>query len=349
MAANRRGLRGRARFTLMPFSESSLAAARPAPGLHRFAILTATATFALIFIGGLVTSTGSALAVPDWPLAFGHLVPRLVGGVRFEYGHRVAAGVVVCLTAVLAAWTWMVEPRRWVRRVALAAIAIIIVQAILGGITVLYLLPLPVAVAHAGTAQALVCVMVALALFTNPEFGMAGPIADDGRRPRLGALAIATSCVIYLQILIGAVMRHLGAGLAIPDFPTAFGGLIPPFASAGIDVNFAHRCGAVVVTIFIVWTVARIFRGYRGVNRLTRPALLLLALLAAQLTLGALTIWSGRAVIPTTAHVLCGAGVLATSVALSIRIWALGGLAAPAEAANLRAREGAAMKNKVTA
>lgn len=352
MAVNRRALapraKCRAKYTVMPFSETSLASSRPAPALHRFAILTAAATFALIFIGGLVTSTGSALAVPDWPLAFGHLVPKLVGGVRFEYGHRVAAGVVVGLTAVLASWTWMVEPRRWVRRLALAAIAIIIAQAILGGLTVLYLLPLPVAVAHAATAQALVCVMVAIALFTNPAFGTAPPIAPDGRGPRIGALAIATSAAIYAQILIGAVMRHLGAGLAIPDFPTAFGGLIPPFISLGVDVNFAHRCGAIVVTILVVWMAARIFRSYRGVRQLTRPALLLLALLATQIALGALTIWSGRAVLPTTTHVLVGAGVLATSVALSIRLWARGGLASAAQAAKLQPAEADMMKNQVT-
>lgn len=333
----------------MPSAETSLATSRPAPALHRFAILTAAATFALIFIGGLVTSTGSALAVPDWPLAFGHLVPKLIGGVRFEYGHRVAAGIVVVLTAILAAWTWMVEPRRWVRRLALAAIGIIIVQAILGGITVLYLLPLPIAVAHAGTAQALTCVMVAMALFTNPNFGTAERIEPDGRRPRIGALAIATAAVIYTQILIGAVMRHLGAGLAIPDFPTSFGGLFPPFISVGVDVNFAHRCGAVAVTIMVVWTVARIFRGYRGVPGLTRPAMLLLALLATQITLGALTIWSGRAVLPTTAHVLVGAGVLATSVALSIRACALGGLASAADATGLRAATSNAIDHKVIA
>src|SRR5271155_3119020 len=147
--------------------------------LHRFAVLAAAMTFILIFVGGLVTSTGSALAVPDWPLAYGRLVPKLVGGVRFEYGHRVVAGVVVLLTIVLAIWTAMVERRSWVRKTAYAAAAVIVVQAILGGITVLYLLPLPVAVAHAGTGQALLCLMVAMALFTNPNFGTGPRLETD--------------------------------------------------------------------------------------------------------------------------------------------------------------------------
>ena len=319
-----------------------------AQALHRFAIVCAIATFVLIFVGGLVTSTGSALAVPDWPLAYGRLVPKLVGGVRFEYGHRVAAGVVVMLTIILALWTAMVERRSWVRRTAFAAAAIVVMQAILGGITVLYLLPLPVAVAHAGTAQALVCVMVAMALFTNPNFGAGSPLDSEADRRRLSLLATIMTALIYLQILIGAVMRHLGAGLAIPDFPTSFGRLTPPFVSAAIDINFAHRCGAVVVSVAVLWTVARVFRRYRDRPELTHPALLLLVLLVMQVTLGALTIWSGRAVLPTTTHVAVGAAVLATSVALTIRIRALRGLASPAEAAKVRSPI-SPMKHKVTA
>ena len=317
--------------------------------LHRFAVICAVATFILIFVGGLVTSTGSALAVPDWPLAYGRLVPKLVGGVRFEYGHRVVAGVVVMLTIVLATWIAIVERRSWVRKTAFAAAGLIVFQAILGGITVLYLLPLPVAVAHAGTAQALFCLMVAMALFTNPNFGTGAPLEAEGAYPRIATLATLTTAIIYIQILIGAVMRHLGAGLAIPDFPTSFGHWIPPFFSLAIAVNFAHRCGAVVVSIFVLWTVARVFTGHRDRPALTHPALLLLALLLTQVSLGAMTIWSGRAVLPTTAHVAIGAAVLATSLALTIRIRALGGLASVAEAAKVRSPISPTMEHKVTA
>jgi len=319
------------------------------PALHRFAILCAAATFILIFVGGLVTSTGSALAVPDWPLAYGRLVPKLVGGVRFEYGHRVVAGVVVMLTIVLATWTAMVERRSWVRKTAFAAAALIVLQAILGGITVLYLLPLPIAVAHAGTAQALFCLMVAMALFTNPKFGAGSRLQGEAGSPRTAILATTTTAVIYTQILIGAVMRHLGAGLAIPDFPTSFGHWMPPFVGVGVDVNFAHRCGAVVVSLLVLWTVTRIFSRYRDRPELTHPALLLLALLVAQISLGAMTIWSGRAVLPTTAHVAIGAAVLATSLTLTIRVRSLGGLASVVEAARVRSPISPSMERKVTA
>src|SRR5208282_6329808 len=134
------------------------------PALHRYAMVCVGATLCLIFIGGLVTSTGSALAVPDWPLAFGHLIPKLEGGVRFEYGHRVAAGIVSILTLGLAVWTARVEPRRAVRRMAVAAFALVIFQAVLGGVTVLLELPLAIAVTHAATAQAFFCLIVAIAV-----------------------------------------------------------------------------------------------------------------------------------------------------------------------------------------
>src|SRR5579864_3070706 len=176
-------------------------------GLHRFAVLTASATFCLIFIGGLVTSTGSALAVPDWPLAFGKLIPAWQGGIRFEFGHRLAAGTVVILMLVLMAWAWRAEPRRWVRKLVMLAFGLIIVQAVLGGITVLFELPLAIAVTHAATAQALFCLMVSIAIFTNPRWESTSHIDDAPARFALPTLAAVTTAIIYMQILIGAVMR----------------------------------------------------------------------------------------------------------------------------------------------
>ena len=333
----------------MPASASDYAKLSPPLGLHRFAVLTAAVTFVLIFVGGLVTSTGSALAVPDWPLAFGHLIPKLVDGVRFEYGHRVVAAVVVILTLVLAIWTCFAERRKWVRNTALAAFALIIVQAVLGGITVLLQLPLAIAVAHAATAQAFFCLTVSFAMFTNPRFANHPRIRTNYGRPRLAVLATVTTAVIYIQILIGAVMRHLGAGLAIPDFPLSYGHLVPPFDSIFVDVNFAHRCGALIVTLFVIWTVACVMRFDSQESELRRPALGLLALLIVQVTLGAVTIWSGRAVLPTTAHVAVGAAVLATSLALTIRTYALSGLASAAEAAKVPAPFSGAIERKITA
>jgi heme a synthase len=305
----------------------------PSLALHRFAMMCAAATFVLIFVGGLVTSTGSALAVPDWPLAFGRLIPPLKGGVRFEWGHRLVAGVVSILTLVLALWTWRREPRRWVRITAFAALGLVVLQAVLGGLTVLMLLPLPLAVAHAATAQAFFCLMVSIVLFTSPGFSSAPEeteVRPTRKRPPLAALATATTAAAYVQILVGAVMRHLGAGLAIPDFPASYGRLVPPFHSFGVDVNFAHRCGALVVTLLVMWTFARVMRFYLAERPLRNAAILMLVLLALQITLGALTIWSGRAVLPTTAHVTIGAAVLGASLALTIRAYELRARTRPA-------------------
>src|SRR5260370_39436707 len=139
-------------------------------GLHRFALLTSGLTFALIFVGGLVTSTGSALAVPDWPLSFGKFFPKMEGGVLYEHGHRMVAGTVAILTLALCLWAWRRESRRWVRYTAAAALCLVVFQAVLGGLTVLLLLPLPIAVAHAACAQAFFCMTVALALFTGRQW-----------------------------------------------------------------------------------------------------------------------------------------------------------------------------------
>ena len=297
-----------------------------ARGLHRFAVLTAGATFCLIFVGGLVTSTGSALAVPDWPLAFGKLIPAWQGGIRFEFGHRVAAGTVVCLTLVLMAWAWRAEPRRWVRRLVMLAFGLIIVQAVLGGITVLFELPLAIAVTHAATAQALFCLMVSIAIFTNPRWETTPHVDEPPSRIPLPTLAAATTAIIYMQILVGALMRHMSAGLVIPDFPLSFGYLVPPYWNEYIAVNFAHRCGAVVVTAMVVWTVARVLRTHSEVAALRRPALGLFLLLVVQICLGAITIWSSRMVIPTTSHVAVGAAVLATSLALTLRAYRILGV-----------------------
>jgi heme a synthase len=312
----------------------------PLVALHRFAVVAAAATFVLVFVGGLVTSTGSAMAVPSWPLDAGHLIPQQWGaGVLFEWGHRAVAGTVSILTLTLALWTWMAERRTWVRYMAVAAFGMVVVQAVLGGITVLLDLPLAMAVAHAMTGQAFFCLMVAMALFTSPRWETAAPPARVADRMPLAPLATATTAIIYMQIIVGALMRHMHAGLAIPDFPLAFGHLVPPMFSVPIAVNFVHRCGAVVVTMMVIWTVVRVLRHYGDEPTLRHPALGLLVLLALQIGLGAATVLSRRAVIPTTSHVAVGAAVLATSVALTLRAWHLERISRAAGAPeNARAR-----------
>ena len=293
--------------------------------VHRFAVATAWATLCLIFIGGLVTSTGSGLAVPDWPLSFGQVFPPMVGGVFYEHGHRMAAALVGMLTVTLAVLLANREPRAWVRRLGWCALAAVVLQGSLGGLTVLLRLPTAVSVTHACLAQAFLCLTVAIAVCTSPHWQVDGPVGVETATPSLRVLTRLTVALVFAQLLLGALMRHTGAGLAIPDFPLSLGRVIPPFESQGVAIHFAHRAGALVVAVAIAWTTARALSAFGGEPLLRRPAMALFALLMLQLTLGALTIWTRRAVTPMTAHVAVGAAVLATSVILALRVTRLVG------------------------
>lgn len=310
-----------------PFpTDSADGARRHFPWRHRFAVATAAATFALIFVGGLVTSTGSSLSVPDWPLSYGQLMPPMVGGVFYEHGHRMVAGTVGVLVAALAAWTWREEPRPGVRILAVVALGAVILQAVLGGVTVLLRLPTAVSVAHAALAQAFFCLVVALAVVTGRGWLEGRTPSTDDRALRI--LAAAATGAIYVQLLLGAVMRHTGSGLAIPDFPLAYGHLVPDLESFPVAIHFAHRVGALVVATLIGAAALRVRGLHRDDPQLGRPALLLVALVVVQITLGASIIWSRRAVLPTTAHVAVGAAILATALVITLRSYRAAALAA---------------------
>ena len=299
--------------------------------LHLFALLVAASTAVLIFAGGLVTSTGSGLSVPDWPTTYGWSMftfplDKMVGGIRYEHSHRLIASGVGFLIVVLAGWLWRTEPRAWVRNLGYAALAAVVTQGILGGITVLWYLPAPVSIAHAGLAQLVFCLTVSIALVTSPGWKSAcSPsldaartftVRDDRILPRI---ALITTILIYVQILVGATMRHTDAGLAIPDFPLAFGRLIPPMWDAKIAVHFAHRVGALLVASMAVATAGHALYHHGRRGELRRPSILLLALVAVQVTLGALTILSGKQFVINSLHVVTGAAVLGTSLVLTLR------------------------------
>lgn len=293
--------------------------------LHRYTKLVSTATVFLLVAGGLVTSTGSGLAVPDWPTTYGwsmFMFPlkNMVGGIFYEHTHRLIASAVGLLTIILAVWVWLEEPRRWLRRLALVALGAIVLQGLLGGITVLFFLPDAISIAHAGLAQIFFCLTVSLSLFTSAGW-LATPREgwiDDGRLRRV---ATVTTALVYVQILIGASVRHTGAGLVIPDFPLVFGGLRPPEWTTLIGLHYAHRVGAAVVTLAVLATVGHVLFHHRGRPELTRPAVALLVLVIAQITLGGFIVWSQKDVTVNTAHVITGALVLATSLVLTLRLY----------------------------
>jgi heme a synthase len=289
--------------------------------LHRFALFVFGCTIVLVLAGSLVTSTGSGLAVPDWPTTYGEnmfLFPpsKWVGGIFYEHGHRLIASTVGFLTIVLAAWLWIADPRRWMRRLGLTALAAVILQGTLGGLTVLFFLPDAISIAHAGLAEIFLCLTAAIALFTSPRWIRGEGRVDDRR---LRQLAAAVTTLVYVQILLGATMRHTGAGLAIPDFPLMFGGLVADHWDSKIGIHFSHRAGALVVALSVLALAARIRSRHRSNPAFTTPATVLILLVAVQVALGAFTVLSGRAVSINSLHVVCGALVLATSLVITLR------------------------------
>ena len=272
----------------------------------------ACATFLLLIAGALVTSNDAGLSVPDWPTSFGSLykLPRMVGGVKFEHGHRMVAEFIGMLTIILAIWTWRVDRRGWVRKLGIAALATVIAQGILGGITVLYYLPPAVSTAHATLAQTFFCLVVVMALVTGRGWTEAarGELVES-HRLRLTTLATLAAASVYVQLILGAGFRHSGIKL------------------------LPHLISAVVVTTLVLWTVTRVLTSYGSVAALRRPAVVLMALLVTQLGLGFAAYltrvqWGQDAVQPempmvvsTVAHVTVGALVLASSVVLALRAW----------------------------
>jgi heme a synthase len=291
------------------------------------------AAFWLIFTGGHTTTSGAGMAFPDWPLSNGSLNPDgwLTNFFMFlEHGHRLTAGLVATMVAVLFGWVLVQRhalPRAafWL---ALWALVGVLAQAVLGGLRVI-LDPQGIAattsaiattfrVLHGCCAQIELALVVSLAAVLSPVWPR---LAAQPNFRKIARLAWITVALIFLQLVAGASMRHLGAGLAIPTFPlTPDGGVMPKMHNAYVDLNFTHtRFGALIVTACVVWLAVRALRLGAGEVRLTRPAVLLLALVAVQVTLGAFVIWHIRPPMLTTLHVVNGAAVLATAVLLAVR------------------------------
>jgi len=299
--------------------------------LHRFSRYVAASTVLLILAGSFVTSTDSGLSVPDWPTSYGWNMftfppSKWVGGIFYEHGHRLIASAVGFLTIILAAWIWIADSRRWLRWFTLGALASVVAQGILGGLTVLFFLPAPVSTAHAGLAEIFLCMTIAIALFTSPGWIAGYQGADSGTGSSvddrtLRRAATTATVFIYAQILIGAAMRHTGAGLAIPDFPWMFGRVVPDHWNSAIAIHFAHRVGALIVAGTVVGTSIYVWLRHQDRPELARPATLIIFLVVIQITLGALTIISRRDVLINSLHVVGGALVLTTSLVLTLRSW----------------------------
>jgi heme a synthase len=275
-------------------------------------VFTACATFVVITAGALVTSNDAGLSVPDWPTSFGYLVkvPHFVGGVRYEWSHRMVAGTVGMLTLAIAIWTLLVERRRWLRWLAVGALCTFIAQATLGGMTVLFFQPPWLSTAHATVAQTFFCIAVAIALFTGRKWVEEQPQVEfDSRRPSLSTLTLLSIFVLYVQLILGGMFRHHGMSW------------------------WPHVLNAVTVSFVLAWTAVRALSVYSKIEAVRRPAIVMLSLLITQLCLGFTAFltrvtWGRNAaqpelpmVVSTVAHVAAGALLLATTVVLAIQVW----------------------------
>src|SRR5882724_1803869 len=239
-------------------------------GVHRFALLVACATFFLIIAGALVTSNDAGLATSDWPLSNGQFFPKMVGNLFWEHGHRLVATTVGLLTIGLVVFLVAKEKRSWVRRLGWLALLGVVAQGLLGGLTVKLNLPLVVSTAHATLAQLFFCTTVSLAVFTSSSWTKDRPLIEEQGSLHLRYLCLAAAGAIFLQLIIGATLRHS----ATWDKP------LPT------DLLLTHIAGAIAVTLLLGSAALLVLRRHRDEPFLTRPAMVALALLVVQLFLG---------------------------------------------------------------
>lgn len=259
--------------------------------LHRFAILVAFATFIMIVAGGMVTSTDSGLSVPDWPLSYGSLFPKMTGGVLYEHTHRMIGVVVGVMTLFFSLWLYKAERRRWVRRLSFLAAGIVILQGILGGITVLLKLPPVISILHACLAQAFFCLTVSLVCFTSPSYQKR---TGESSAP-LQKISILTFSLIFLQLILGAILRHTGKALA------------------------GHLIGAAAIFASVFMLTHEIHQARSNDPILQKAGKILPTLLGLQIILGLAMFLGGGHPIMETGHVALGALMLASSLVISLQ------------------------------
>ncbi|MBA3848635.1 MAG: cytochrome oxidase assembly protein [Opitutus sp.] len=301
------------------------------PGLAWFAALGSAWVFVLVTLGAFTTSIGAGMAFPDWPLSNGSVNPEgwLTDVAMFaEHSHRLSGATMGLITLALAVWLWRAEARAWLRKLGWWALAIVIVQGLIGGKRVLFdSLVVPgfdmtfgqmLRIPHGVLAQVFVCLLFAIAAglsrtWVERNGGLRGASAAATRRLGFWGLFL-----LLTQLWVAAAMRHNHAGMAIPYFPfsTAGHGLLPPAWDYRVVLQFAHRVLAVVLAVALAAFVRALWRDAAVSAALRGLGVALLGLVALQIALGAQIIWSGRNAYVTTGHVLVGALTLATAFLL---------------------------------
>jgi cytochrome c oxidase assembly protein subunit 15 len=306
--------------------------ARYNPTLHWFAVLTAVLTFLLNGLGGLVTSHEAGMSVPDWPTSYGYNMFALpikfwTGGAFFEHTHRLLASAVGFLTAILAVWLWLKDSRKWMVWLGVAAFLGVIAQGILGGLRVTMHMN-SLGIFHGAVAQSFLVLISAIALFTSCWWQNSAMEKQIAVPRGLRSHVLYVTILIFIQLLIGATMRHQHAGLAIPDFPLAYGKIWPattPEAVAGYNAHrmelngenpitafqvilqMIHRLVALLIFLGIMAAAFLTLKKLGGRDWLTKFAWFWAALIVAQIVLGIATIKTNKAADIATLHVMVGA------------------------------------------
>jgi heme a synthase len=316
--------------------------------LHWYAVAAAASVLLLICSGGLVTSHEAGMAVPDWPNSFGYNmflfpVSRWVGGVFFEHTHRLIASGVGLVTIALCVALFVIEDRRWAKILGIIAVAAVVVQGVLGGLRVAENNPL-LGLFHGCLAQSFFALMATIALVTS-RFWLRLEQATDHQSLTTNRQSLLTSRrwvlvitgMVFVQLVLGASMRHSHAGLAITDFPTSYGHLFPPLddatvaqinqqrgaaslpytSAALILLQYVHRVWAVLIVVGLVFTAIRLLRTQLSLF-FRRCATGWILLVVVQFCLGAWTVLSNKAADIATAHVLFGALTLMVGVLVTV-------------------------------
>lgn len=314
------------------------------PWLARYAKLLVLMTLFLIFMGGQVKSHEAGLAVPDWPTTYGENMftfhySKWVGGIYHEHVHRLVASGIGLLTIGLLIGLFIRESRKWVRSLGMLALVAVIAQGLLGGLTVILLLPVWVSVSHGVLAQTFFMITILLAYALSREWHTRETEVAPAESSPLFKPALMMTAVVYTQLVLGAVMRHTESGLALPDFPLMAGQWLPVFTQESVtwvnewradfmfetgvvleDVtlmqlwaHFIHRVGAIAVFVALM-----IFAKRAGDNREAYPevwktTIMLMMLVTVQIALGIITVLSHRVPFITSLHVVTGAATLGVS------------------------------------
>ncbi|HMO01535.1 MAG TPA: COX15/CtaA family protein [Oligoflexia bacterium] len=307
--------------------------------LYYFSLFSAVYVAFLIFVGALVKSHEAGLAVPDWPTTYGENmftfpISKWVGPVFYEHFHRLAASFAGILTIVLTIWIWLKENRRWVREVVLAALFAVILQGLLGGLTVIYKLPILVSSAHGSLGQFYFLLVLTVAFSQSPLFARLAGSEKEVFSWRLFILSFFFWGLIFVQLTIGALQRHGEAGLAVLDFPTVAGSWLPTFSMEMIDriniermklgllevdfkqvaIHLLHRyLGFVIFLFWLFISFSFNKKGYFELRSLRTVGRLLTLAIVLQIALGANVIWFLREPWLTSAHVFLGALILGLS------------------------------------